>query len=188
MAVLLGEPAVKQLRDTVRYVRNMRGNDPAKGKHKFRPRPGNDRILVQLSAALLAGSSAAGVILYHNGSSFVSSGQTVTVWDQFANPYVPSAARVWCEKYAGIWVVTDFQDEVLGKLDGQLTFGGTQTVSVWYGTTVGLEADTGENISNVGDWLLTSGFKLASASYVISERTAHSAPWYVTASRSCPTT
>lgn len=186
MAVLLGEPAVKQLRETVRYVHGLRGNDPAKGKHKFRPRPGNDRILVQLTAALTSGSSAAGEILYHNGSSFVSSGQTVTVWDQFANPYVPSSARVWCEKYSGVWVNTFLQVTAIGKLDGALSASGSQTVSVWYGATATTEADTGENISGVGGFMLPGGTTLASGSKVAIQRSSHSAPWYAISSDVCP--
>ena len=185
--IVFGEQAAKKIARTVRYVEDLRGNDPAKGKHKFRPQPGNNRILVQLTAALTAGSSAAGLILYHNGSSFVSSGKTVTVWDIYQNPYLPSASRVWCELYTGVWCVTYFQGTCIGVLDDSVSRTDTATVSVYSGSAT-FEADSNENITDVGGFVVPSGLKLASATRVTCQRASFTDSWQVNGADDCATT
>jgi hypothetical protein len=74
---------------------------------------------------------------------------------------------------------------VKGKLDGALTFGGSQTLSIWRHSGVA-EVDTNEDIT-VYDWLLASGQTIASGRKVVAVKmeTATGFRWYVISSE-CP--
>ena len=68
---------------------------------------------------------------------------------------------------------------ILGKLDGNLNYNSTATVSIWTGA-VNSEADSGNNIEGVGCRWLSSGKKINSGSWVWCEQT-EGGQWYVIA-------
>lgn len=69
-----------------------------------------------------------------------------------------------------------------GKLDGDLSQGGSVTVSLWEPNSGGTEADTGNNITAY-DWLLSPGKLLPSAAKVVIVHIGKR--WYVVASSEC---
>jgi hypothetical protein len=68
-------------------------------------------------------------------------------------------------------------DSIIGKLDGDLNYNSTATVSVWTGA-INSESDSGENITSVGCRWISSGKKLASGSWVKCDKI--NGNWYVT--------
>jgi hypothetical protein len=68
-------------------------------------------------------------------------------------------------------------DSIIGKLDGDLNYNSTATVSIWTGA-VNSESDSGDNITSVGCRWLTSSKKLASGSWVKCDKI--NGVWYVT--------
>lgn len=158
---------------------------PADGLVTAVQMPWRRQELVQLAGSLTAGGAAAANPLHWTGTVWGAAPlDPISVWDIFNNPYMPSASRIWVQwhEQAERWVNLFYQDELLGKLDFDLTPGHSQNVSIWAGAG-GMEADTGVNVTAF-DWLLNSNQKLAAGSFVVVTRI--NLEWYVTASRQCP--
>lgn len=82
------------------------------------------------------------------------------------------------QDFALVWLLK-------GKLDGDLAFEGSATVSIWEPNSSGVEADSGTN-QVAYDWMLTTGHELVSGARVV---IAHIGKrWYVIASDTCPST
>lgn len=86
----------------------------------------------------------------------------------------------------GGWRGTDF-GWLIGKLNADLGYQSSASCSVWTQDTGGAFSDTGEDVT-VYDWMLASGYELASGSKVVAFQHPASGLWIPIASENCPQT
>jgi hypothetical protein len=123
------------------------------------------------------------IALYDSGTPAIGEtwGPKPSEWKLFKN--YPSIAEVLeltdsTNKYLRCnWHLIN---EVIGKLDGTLSQGGSQTVSIWAGTA-GSEADTTVNVSSCRDWLMKSGATAIASGKKVQVKWINGIPYVVNA-------
>jgi len=108
-------------------------------------------------------------------------GEELKVWS-LTEQFIPEDTVALIFQTNGSWFTEWVRESVRGKLDAQLTEGGSADMSVWAGETT--DADTNENIE-VHDWLLGTSDTITADSKVIAFFDRESKKYYV-GSAQCP--
>jgi hypothetical protein len=169
---------VMQIADTVRRMRGQYANPKMDS-------PGEAQYLspavqpVRCTSTSATSSRYPGKLLvYDSDAKTYSDGDTIWIVDVNDGPPMDEQRFMgrFCGAVSGVAVYSVQIDGILkGKLDGDLSYNSTATMSVW-DRTGGTETDTTVNIT-VRDWLLSSGQSVASGLQVIAVQIGSA--WYV---------